>query len=98
MKACSKFFSIFLSVCMVASMLVVPAFAADYTVEMEVGESTVKVDETVKVVISNKAMTVAGFGFALNFDKDILELVSVEGADPADPGLCTVPAADFPAA
>ena len=81
MKTCGKLVSMVLSICMIISMFVMPAMAADYNVEMVVSATEVKKGDTITVEISNKEMSVDGFGFSLEFDSTILKLTSIVGSD-----------------
>ena len=81
MKTCSKLMSMVLCICMIAAMFVMPVMAADYTVEMAVSATEVNEGDTFTVTISNKDMTVAGFGFALDYDATVLKLISIVSSD-----------------
>ena len=78
MKTCNKLVSMVLSICLIASMLIMPAMAADGAVEMAVGSAEVNVGDTFTVVISNKDVTSTGLTFVLDFDASVVTLKTIE--------------------
>ena len=73
-----KGISIILTVCMMMS-LATPAMAGGANIDFEVNKKTVKVGETIEIIITNDKMTVSGFGGYLEFDSSLLECTSVIG-------------------
>ena len=78
MKTCNKLVSMVLSICLIASMLIMPAMAADGAVEMAIGSAEVNVGDTFTVVISNKDVTSTGLTFVLDFDASVVTLKTVK--------------------
>ncbi len=77
-----RILSFILSICMIATLFVVPTFADGTSpFSFTVSATKVGVGDTVTVTISNTAMTTIGFAMYLDFDKDLLECTSVTGVD-----------------
>ena len=77
-----RILSFILSICMLATLFVVPTFAdGDHVLSFTVDASKVGVGDTVTVVISNEAMSIDGLAVYLEFNKDLLECISVTGVD-----------------
>jgi len=81
MKA-KRILSAILSICMIASLMIVPTFAeAQPNVSISPLPTRVGVGDTFTVTISNDLMKLAGFACYLEFDADLLECTAITGAD-----------------
>ena len=81
MKTCAKLVSMVLSICLIASMLVMPAMATDGNVEMAVSATEAKVGDTFTVVVSNKDVTAESLIFFVGFDDTVVKLTEVQNVD-----------------
>ena len=81
MKA-KRILSAILSICMIASLMIVPTFAvAQPNVSISPLPTRVGIGDTFTVTISNELMKLAGFSCYLEFDADLLECTAITGAD-----------------
>lgn len=82
MKIASKLISLLLSICIVFGCAsVVGAVGGESNVRMKVSSTSVNVGDEVTVTLGCVEHEVAGFGFYLEFDKDLLECTYVAGPD-----------------
>ena len=84
MKMTKKLLAILLSVCLIGSLFVGMASAANSNVGFTVSATTVEVGDTVEVEIYNNAANLQGMGLWLSFDTSLLSLQSVTGVDGSD--------------
>ena len=81
MKIANKLISVLLSICLIlACASGISAVDGTPNVTMTVSSTSVDVGDTVTVTVSCIEHTVAGFGFYLEFDKDLLECTEIIGA------------------
>ncbi|MBE6638824.1 MAG: hypothetical protein E7616_05140 [Ruminococcaceae bacterium] len=77
-----KYFAVLLCIGLLASMLAFTASAENIpNVALDIDKTEVAVGDTVTVTITNKEMTILGFGCYLEFDKDLLECTEITGTD-----------------
>ena len=93
MNIMKKMLPVLLCVMMVVVMFAVTTYAANgqTNIGMDVSATTVNVDDTFTITVYYDDMNVASFGCTLQFDANLVELVSVVGCDeevPEDIGLC----------
>lgn len=84
MKLMRRAIALMLCLCMVLPYLDIPhahAAGGSTNVALYVDQSTVSVDGTVTVVISNAETTASALGVYLSFDKDLLECTNITGVD-----------------
>ena len=82
MNVSKKLWALLLCVCMLASVIVLPANAvATANASMTVSANEVKVGDEITVTLTNKQIDVQGFGVYMEFDKNILECTEILGVD-----------------
>ena len=85
MNISKRIWTLLLCLCMLAFFTLLPAYAATSNSQanatMTVSKTDVNVGDTVTVILSNKAISVEGFGIYLEFNKACLECTSITGAD-----------------
>ena len=85
MKTVKRITSLLLSICMLlACASGVSAVSGEPNVQVEVSSTSVNVGDEVTVTLSCVEHVVSGFGFYLDFDKDLLECTEVLGPDGDD--------------
>ena len=85
MNISKRIWTMLLCLCMLAFFILLPAYAATSNPQanatMTVSKTEVNVGDTVTVILSNKAISVEGFGIYLEFNKACLECTAITGAD-----------------